>query len=73
MTRDQAVEYADSVAALKPFSVTELGGVILDFQVKGATYRLNVIMPPGELLAEALGTIADTSQMIRRQQKRRSW
>jgi DNA-binding transcriptional ArsR family regulator len=33
-----------------------LGAVILSFQAKGAAYRLNVILRPGELLAEALDT-----------------
>jgi hypothetical protein len=32
----------------------EIGAVVLGFSVKGATYTLKVIMPPGEMLAKAL-------------------
>jgi hypothetical protein len=31
--------------------VRELGGVVLGFSVKGATYTLKVVLPPGETLA----------------------
>ena len=31
--------------------IRELGGVILSFQVKAATYTLNVILPPGSSAA----------------------
>ena len=31
--------------------VRELGGVILGISVKGATYTLKVVLPPGETLA----------------------
>ena len=31
--------------------IRELGGTVLGFSVKGATYTLKVILPPGETLA----------------------
>ena len=31
--------------------IRELGGTVLGFSVKGATYTLKVVLPPGETLA----------------------
>lgn len=50
----------------------DLRAVILAINIKGATYTLNVMLPPEELLAEAMRTLPDASQMQPRRQRRRS-
>jgi hypothetical protein len=50
----------------------DLGAVILGFSVKGSIYTLTIILPPGELLAEALGVLSGASQVQPCRQERRS-
>jgi hypothetical protein len=50
----------------------DIGAVLLGFSVKGSIHTLTIILPPGELLAEALGVLSGASQVQPCRQERRS-